>query len=184
MTTAAPPQFKRVPFNPAWVTESKLDLHAIYRRPRYVRGAYDEIVRATEGGVPAWDLTGPLPVRRHSDWAAKGYEYVTLADRGSLLLAAPGLRGMGHNPAEYDQHPEFGPWNPKLFEATQRQVDQDQYAALRALVQQYGSETVISIKRASEPAFELPAELRGIPPGGQVAEPEPEAAAVAKGSRK
>lgn len=176
MTTMTAPvrEFRRVPFNPDWLNQDKLDLKAIYRRPRYARTQFDDIVRVLEDGMPAWDLTGPLPVRRHNDWVAKGFEYLTLADRSSLNQVAGMLRAVGLNPADFDQHPEYGPWNPKLFLATQQRVDRDAHEELRRMVERFGSDAVVQIRRASEPAFELPADLQDIPAGGNApAAPEP-----------
>lgn len=162
-------EFKRVPFDPGWVSHEKLDLKAIYRRPRYVRGEYDEIMRASDAdtGLPAWDLTTPLPIRRHNDHIKKGFEYITLADRDSLGQASKSLRARNLNPAEYDQHPELGPWNPKLYMASAAQSDQSAYDELELLVRELGSEVVLAVRRTAEPAFELPEPLRGIAPRGQ-----------------
>lgn len=160
--------FKCVPLNPSWtIAGTKLDLKAIYRRPRRRVGEYDEIIQERgEDGLPLYDLTGPLPLRRHSDWAAKGYEYVTLADRDSLTKVAGSLRADGHNPAEFDQHPVLGPWNPKLYLATADKIDRAKVSKLRALVEKLGSEAVLDVRRATDPTFNLPPELQNIPPGG------------------
>src|SRR5919106_1444688 len=127
--------FKCVPFDSVWsIPGTKFDLKGIYRRPRRVVGAYDEITVATSAeGLPLWDLTGPFPIRRHSDWVAKGFEYVTLADLESLEKAAPSLRAKGLNVREYIQHPQLGPWNPKLYAATAEQGDRVAFAELLAL---------------------------------------------------
>src|SRR5689334_9256179 len=100
-------QLKLIPFNSAWVDHTKLDLKAIYRRPRYVKDEFDQDVRELgPDGLPLWDLTTPLPVKQHNKWVAKGFEYVTLADRDSLIEAyrkSTLLPARAH-PRDYDQH--------------------------------------------------------------------------------
>lgn len=136
------PVFKCVPLDNAWtIPGTKLDLKAIYRRPARVVGEFDEVRQAVGAdGMPLYDITGPLPLRRHSDWLAKGYEYVTLADMKSLEDVAPSLRQRGLSPAEFLQHPVFGPWNPKLYLASQGKVDQEKFAQLVAHVRKVGVE--------------------------------------------
>lgn len=148
------PVFKCVPLDSRWIIAgTKLDLKAIYRRPRRVVGEYDEITLATTAdGLPAYDLTGPLPMRRHADWEAKGFEYVTLADQKSLNEAAPFLREQGLSPAEYVQHPT-GPWNPKLYMATAEDADRAAFAELRAMVDKFGIAAVEEIRKKPLPAL-------------------------------
>lgn len=158
--------FRRVPFDPAWtIAGTKYDLKAIYRRPQRTTDEFDRVVPAVNAqGIPMWDLTGPLPLRRHADWVAKGYEYVTLADMESLEKAAPGLRKRGLNPQEFIQHPQLGPWNPKMYLKVAHEADSAAYAELAALVAQFGAEAVIQIRRAVDPNFDLPQTLQPKPP--------------------
>jgi hypothetical protein len=165
--------FKAVPINPSWtVAGTKLDLKAIYRRPSRHVGEYDEIIQArSKDGLPLYDLTGPLPMRRHSDWIAKGYEYVTVvasphADDGCWPQVAAWLRHNDLTPSEFLQHPVFGTWNPKLYLDTAVHIDRARVDALRALVEKLGSQAVLDVKRSTDPSFTLPLELQNIPAGG------------------
>lgn len=175
-----PAVFKAVPFNDAWINHEKIDIHAIYRRPILDDMGEQKIV----DGVPQWDLTGGLPVRRHLDWRKKGFEYVTLADAKSLSnkLVIKGLIDAGYNPKDFImlQNRMVGatPWNPALYLACQQQIDRGQMDKLRELVEKLGSEAVTEIKRLDNPAFELPAYLRGIAPGGHVTVPATPATAA------
>src|SRR5688572_30283749 len=79
---------KLVPFNAQWITHDKIDVHAVYRRPRYKEDEYGEKTRELDkAGQPTWDLACGLPVKSHNTWLAKGFEYVTLSDRLSLQIA-------------------------------------------------------------------------------------------------
>lgn len=166
--------FKCVPFDPTWgVAGTKLDLKAMYRRPRRSLGEYDEVIHEKgDDGLPKWDLCGPLPLRRHSDWMAKGFEYVT-------VIAAPGVEGSGWSsvagslrarglePRDYLQHPNFGTWNPKLYLDSADKIDHERTDSLRAIVEKLGSEAVLEVRRSTDPAFTLPAHLQNIPAGGK-----------------
>lgn len=166
-TTAPGRVFKCVPLNTQWTLPgTKLDLKAIYRRPRRRVGEYDEIIQErAPDGLPLYDLTAGLPMRRHSDWIAKGFEYVTLADRESLEKVAAYLRADGLNPADFLQHPQLGPWNPKLYLATDEQADRVKLNALETMVEEFGSAAVLAISRKDNPNFALPAHLQGLGPG-------------------
>jgi hypothetical protein len=64
-----------VPFNPQWADSgSKLDLHAIYQRG---------------------DVIGTFPVRRHNDFARRGWTYITLATAVDASKVAGDLRALG-----------------------------------------------------------------------------------------
>lgn len=162
---------KLVPFNNVWVDHNKLDLKAIYRRPRWTKDEFDQDVQERgPDGLPLWDLTGPLPVKQHNKWLAKGFEYVTLADRDSLieahrkgtLVLGPGITSV----REYDQHQTGGPWNYKMYAAGQSRHDNAALLQLRENVQRWGSEAYQAIRRETDPTFTLPKELQGIEPGG------------------
>jgi hypothetical protein len=156
---------KLVPFNGTWINHDKIDLHAIYRRPRFVEDKYGEMQReVSKDGVPTWDLTGPLPVRQHNKWTAKGFEYITLANRESLYMAArTNTLPPGKTIQEYDQHQTGGPWNfRKYIEGEDAMMTLDA-AQLKADVEEYGSAAVEMISRRTNPAFVLPENLRNIP---------------------
>lgn len=154
---------KLVPFDDAWVTnDSKsFDLHAIYRRPRWTRNEWDEVVRVIdENGLPCWDLTSALPVRQHNKWRQKGFEYVTLANRESLAMAARGLRAKGLNPADFDQHPEQGPWNYKRFLEGQAEQYREDVAGIESDVERFGPDVAEEIRKRSDQSFVLPPKYR------------------------
>lgn len=162
---------KLIPFNNDWVTNNKLDLKAIYRRPRWTKDEFDQDVpELGPDGLPLWDLTTPLPIKQHNKWLSKGFEYITLADRDSLieahkkgtLLLAPGMTSI----REYDQHQSGGPWNAKMYMAGQSTQDNAALLALRENVQRWGSEAYQAIRRETDPKFTLPKSLQGIEPGG------------------
>ncbi len=160
---------KLVPFNAAWVTSDKIDLHAIYRRPRFVEDRYGDMKREYDSnGVPTWDLTGGLPVRQHTKWLAKGFEYVTLSNRASLVMAAKAgtIAGDWH---EYDQHQVGGPWNGQRYLDGQEAATTNDAAQLKADVYEFGSRAVEKIQQRHEPGFTLPPHLQGILPGGEKA---------------
>lgn len=169
---AQPAVFKAVPFDEAWIASDKIDVHAIYRRP-----ILDDLGEQAvdKNGVPQWDLTGGLPVRRHYDWRRKGFEYVTLADGESLAKVAPLLRKQGLNASDFimlrNRVVGATPWNPALYLASQQSVDRAQFDQLRTLVERLGSDVVLEVQRASNPGFQLPAHLRDIPPGGKAKAP-------------
>lgn len=154
-----------VPFNDAWVTHNLLDMKAIYRRPRFVMDAYGEWQREFKDGAPTWDLTGPLPIRSHNRWRAKGFEYVTLATHGSLVQAAKyGTLPEGRTVESYEPVRGNGPWNYKRYAegisvAATREAQQ-----LREDVHQFGSDVVELLRKRENPLFELPPELRDIKP--------------------
>lgn len=154
-----PKTFKAVPFNPKWIDHDKIDVRAIYRRP--VRDARGRAV--LKDGVPQWDLTGGLPVRRHHDWVKKGFEYVTLASGEDLVKAGV----VGPRDFIMDEF-EMSPWNPEMYLAMAHVVERQRTDALAEMVEQFGSDAVLAIRRADNPTFTLPEHLQGIPAGGKV----------------
>lgn len=161
---------KLVPFNPAWISHDKLDLKAMYRRPRFVADEFGEFSREYDpNGLPTWDIVGPLPVKQHTRWQTKGFEYITLADRASLVEAwRKGTLPPGEHARDYDQHQTGGPWNYRKFiDGANAQAAQDA-EHLKSLVERLGSEAVEAVKRSTEPGFVLPEALRGIKPKGKV----------------
>lgn len=166
-----PMVFKAIPFNAKWISHDKIDVKAIYRRPR--RDVLGRQVTDPETGLPAWDYTGGIPVRRHADWQRKGYEYITLESGADLTKEVVyQMRADGLNPAEFIMDPVArSPWNPALYLATAHLIEQREADTLTALVEQFGSDAVLEIQRASNPTFTLPARLQGIPPGGKAPAP-------------
>lgn len=171
------PTLKLVPFNEAWITNQKLDVKAIYRRPRFVKDEFDQDVLERDAeGVACYDLTTPLPVRSHNRWRAKGFEYVTLASRADLYEAAKkgtvvDDTGAPCNGRMYDQHQTGGPWNAKMYLAGQRLADSAALQKLRLDVERFGSDAVEVIRQQTDPTFTLPPHLRNIPAGGKVPDP-------------
>jgi len=164
-----------VPFNQMWVTHHKLDLKGIYRRPRFTANDMDEIVQVFEDGVPQWDIVGPLPIKQHNKFLAKGFEFITLADRTSLNTAAKfGTLPAGTSARDFDQHQTGGPWYYKLY--AQGQVTMDTAAAqqLRADVERFGADAVEELRRRDNPNFRLPPDLRSLgrpaPVAGEIPE--------------
>lgn len=162
---------KLVPFHDSWVTNYKLDLKAIYRRPQRATNEFDEVVQA-EGpdGLPLWDVTTPLRVLDHNKHLAKGFEYVTLASRDDLMKAAKA--GTVADWRQYDQHQTGGPWNAKMYAKGQQTADLADLELLKADVSKFGVEAVEAIRRRTDPAFRVPEALK---PGAK----KPKAEAVA-----
>lgn len=148
-----------VPFSHAWITHDKLDLKAVYRRPRWVEDHYGEMHREmTPDGLPAWDITGGLPVKHHNKHVAKGFEYVTLADRDSLLAAAAAKTIEG-DWRVYIQDPRTGgPWHYRKYVEGQVVADTAATQKLAELVAKYGPEMVQDLRRETEPGYVLPAQ--------------------------
>lgn len=108
-----------VPFNAGW-SDGKFDIRAIYTRPN--------------GDVMT------LPLRRHQQWTAKGFAYVTLADHDSL--AAVKLA----NPQQYcvglDGDGRQTPWIASIYLAEQKEKQAATDATTLALIEKHGIETV------------------------------------------
>jgi len=152
---------KLVPFNPQWIQNTKLDVKGIYRRPRWVKNDMDEDVPHFVDGVQQWDITTPLPVRQHNAWTAKGFQFITLADRLSLRAAyRAGTLPPGTTPATYDQHQTGGPWFYKLYAAGQQELDTAEAQQLAADIAQFGVEAVETLRRRTDPNFRVPPALR------------------------
>lgn len=159
-----PSAFKRVPFNPIWISHDKLDLKAIYRRPRWIEGKYGQMVQEVDAhGVPTWDLTAPLPVRHHNKWTARGFEYITLAKVGDLLAAGKYNALSGH-PREY-LNIGGEPWNAEFYLEVAVQEDRAAFLQMRDLVDRLGSQAVIDVQRMNNPHFMLPPSLMDKAPG-------------------
>lgn len=154
-----------VPFNAAWINHDKIDVHAIYERPRFKQDEYGEWEREIDkDGLQTWDLTGPLPVKSHNKYLAKGFRYVTLADAMSLMIAGQqGTVQLQENMTtwrEYMQHQTGGPWNYKKYAEGIRDSHTRDAEVLRADVLRFGAEAVEQIRRQTDATFVLPDELR------------------------
>jgi hypothetical protein len=167
----APPRpavepLKLVPFNATWINHDKIDIHGIYLRPRYKEDEFGERYREyDDDGQPTWDITGALPIKAHNKWIAKGFRYVTLADRDSLIKA--GIHGtIPGDWRKFDQHQTGGPWSYKKYLVGQQLVMDQEAEQLRKDVNQFGSRVVERIRRGMDPEFTLPEHLRDIKPGG------------------
>jgi hypothetical protein len=136
--------FQCVPLNPAWTVDTKLDMHAIYARPN-------------------GDLA-TLPLRRHHQWTAKGFSYVTLADAESFKIAVPFLSAHGYDPQAFvcgidgDGRPTC--WNVQAYLANQKVHQADAEAELKALIDKFGVEQVEQIKGIKVPDHLRPAPKR------------------------
>lgn len=151
---------KVVPFDPQWINHDKLDIKAMYRRPRWVVDQWGERQREYNAdGLPTWDIVGPLPIKKHNHWVAKGFEYITLANRDSLRKAAK-VNALAGSPRDYDQHATGGPWNYRLYAEGQLHTEQSESAKLRADVEKFGAEAVETIRQQTDPSFRLPPELK------------------------
>lgn len=152
---------KLVPFNPVWITHDKCDLHGIYRRPRYVRDEYDEEHREYDAnGLPTWDITGALPIKQHSKWEAKGFEFITLASRTDLEQAARTGTLREGSVREYAQNAQGGPWHYKKYIDGAQVIADESAKRLKDLVLRLGPEAAEQAMRVSDPTYVLPAALR------------------------
>lgn len=156
----------RMAFNPAWITSDKLDVKALYRRPAYDgRGQR----RLDAEGRPEWDITSALPVRRHNDWAAKGFEFLALATWEDVLACRASLEAAGVRVQELmDSYSAQGEPNRRgfLVAAYLAELAKDAtqaYGRLAELVKEHGSDAVLAIMQAQHPGYQLPEALRGIP---------------------
>lgn len=155
---------KLVPFNPAWINNDKIDVHAIYQRPRFKQDEYGEWYREyDENGMPTWDITSPLPVKSHTKWTMKGFRYVTLANRESLIIAARNGTLLGGTVRDYDQHQTGGPWNYRKFRESEQDTNVAELDALRADVARFGAEAVEALRQRTDPDFRLPDALKTPP---------------------
>jgi hypothetical protein len=136
-----------VPYYNQWSgSETKLDLKAVYRRPE------------PDGSVT---LAPQLPLRRHTDWTAKGFEYVTLSTLEELGQVAPFLRQQNLDPLTMrDCYDHKGNFKVDEYMRDQKQSGEEYLADLQAKVDKYGAETVTDMMRVHQPAFTLPASIK------------------------
>ncbi len=164
---------KLVPFNSAWISHDKVDIHAIYRRPRFVKDQYDEDQREYDAnGMPTWDLTGPLPIKQHNKWTMKGFEYVTLANRSSLVVAAKTGTLIGGSVRDFDQHQTGGPWNYRKYAEGQQDSNTAEFEQLKSDVMRFGADAVEELRKRQDPGFVLPPALRALGKAEPKSEPK------------
>lgn len=162
---------KTIPFNPGWANQTKEDFHAMYlRRKQDNWGApiFDE------HGMEQWDAVC-LPMRRHDDHEKKGFKYLTVAitsDDARWPKVAGWIRDQtGEDPFSYIQDRRSrSTFSVDVWASGQIAQQQDQLAQLKALVEKYGVDAVLDMKRMENPAYELPAAL--LATAGQAAEPK------------
>lgn len=132
--------FKCVPLNHAWTADTKLDIHAIYKRRN-------------------GDLM-TLPMRGHAKWMAKGFEYVTLADAESFKVAIPFIRSLGVDHREFicgiDGTGRDTCWDVEQYLANRGVETAAEDAEIKGLVEKYGVELVEQIKGTKVPAHLKP----------------------------
>jgi hypothetical protein len=159
------PPLKLVPFNSTWIDHDKIDIHAIYRRPRFTLDEYGEKVRELdpETKLPTWDLTGPLPIRQHNRWTnkEKGFEYVTLANREALVVAARyGTLPEGTTYADFNQHAQGGPWNYRRYRVGLKDAADNDSIRLRQDIDELGWQVVERVRQQVDPTFKIPDEFK------------------------
>jgi len=158
---------KLVPFNNAWISHDKIDIKAIYQRPRSKEDEYGEFIQILdENGEQSYDLTGPLPIKQHVKWSQKGFKYLTLASRDALMVAyatntlLDDNGNVTHDWQQYNQHSTHGPWNYKKY---LEGYQESKLAASQDLVNdiaEYGWELVEKLRRRSDPGFSVPDYLK------------------------
>lgn len=184
-----------VPFNSAWITHDKLDLHAVYKRPRFVQDEFGEFAREVDKvtGEPSWDLTGALPVRQHNKWEAKGFKYITLANTDSLIdavrsgtLLAPDGMSPTSDWQQYANGAARNPWNYKKYLEGTKGLEKAEADDLAADIAEFGWEAVEKIRRRKDPDFRIPERLKAKPaePEAVVAKPAEERTPVKIGREK
>jgi len=148
---------KCIPLRPEWTGSTAPDLRAIYRRRK--QDNYGTPILDADGREQ-WDTTGALPLRQHDKWAAKGFEYITLADEQSLGRVAGALRADGLDPQSFIQDRRArSPFSAEMWHADQRAAEDARLVQLRELVAKHGVEAVeamrgpipASIKDAAKP---------------------------------
>jgi hypothetical protein len=113
-----------VPLDHDWTgSEAKVDIKAIYRRPD------------PAGSV---SLTAPLPLRRHQQWAAKGFEYVSLATVEDINAVLGSIREKGHDPKRFQGSYDRGRFNQQAYVAHALKADEHKQAKLKALAEEHG----------------------------------------------
>lgn len=132
-----------VPFDASWTgSETKEDLKAWYRRPSVYGG---------------FSVIGPLPLRRHTDWQRKGYEYVTLGSSEDVVKILPQLRAKGVDTQALGQsYDHNGHFKLEAYLKAQRVKDDTYVADLQAKVDKFGYDAVAEMLRVGDPNFVMP----------------------------
>jgi len=130
------------PFSEKWTgSETKLDVSAWYRR------------KADKG----FAVVGPLPLRRHSDWSRKGFEYITLASAEDVSKVVGELQMRGVNLAELRKsYDHLGHFKMAEYLKGEQQKDDAYLVELQAKVDKFGVDTVTEMMRMSDPDFVMP----------------------------
>lgn len=139
--------------------ENSLDLKAVYRRRKQTNWGEPIL---DEQGREQWDLCPGLPLRRHMDYLGRGYQYITLADEQSLIDAKHVLAANNLDWREFaNQEPRSrSPFNPDLYVAEAKASVDKTESELQAMVDQYGYDAVLAIKRQADPGFQMPASVK------------------------
>lgn len=150
-----------VPLIDRWTgSETPFDMHAIYRRPG-----------------PGITLTTPLPLRRHRQWAAKGYTYVSLATTDDVNRGFRDLKEQGISPSRFEgSYRVDGRFDVEQYLAHAAGADAQALSTLQALVDRDGAEAVEEVMRATQPGWTLPAGIRRGPVAAQTASKAPRGA--------
>jgi hypothetical protein len=136
-----------VPLNQDWTgSEAKVDIKAIYRRPD------------ATGSV---SLTAPLPLRRHQQWLAKGFEYVSLASVDDINAVIGDIRSMGHDPRTFQGSYDRGRFHQAAYVAFALKTDEAKSAKLKALAEEHGPSVLRSMLEAQ--GTPIPAWLAEMP---------------------
>jgi hypothetical protein len=187
---------KLVPWEPTWLDNQSLDLHAVWRRP--ARDRDFQIMRDPDTGFVMWDVTTPAGIKNANRFRAKGMEYVTLATQEDVLLASrpeiadKGSLPLGH-PArcarlgvDFEDINDYirqrvrggGPWDVATYLQDEQIAREERLTRVKANVEKMGAEGAELFERQSDPGYVLPEALktppkrRGRPPKG-VEAPEP-----------
>lgn len=135
-----------VPFSEKWTgSETKLDLQAWYRRP------------AQKG----FSVVGPFPLRRHSDYTRKGYEYITLATAEDVSKVVGELQVRGVDLAALRRsYDHMGHFKMADYLKTEQQKDDAYLVELQAKVDKFGAEVVTEMMRVGDADFVMPAGIK------------------------
>ena len=139
-------------------SDNKLDLRAVYRRKKCDN--WGKPILDAEGREQ-WDVTGPLPLRRHGDYVRKGFEYITLADEQSLLDAAQPLSAAGIDWRQFanQERRTRSPFNPVLYADDTRSNRERELETLRDLIARIGPDAVLAVKRTEHAGWNFPPEI-------------------------
>jgi hypothetical protein len=152
---------------------TKLDLKAIYRRPRRTIGEYDEVIQERgPDGLPLFDIIGAAAVASAlatgRPRASSTSPSSSPAARATRLAVRRGLAARaGLNPSRLPAASAVRHLEPEALSGDGDHADIDKFSALRALVEQFGSDVVLAIQRRGRSTFTLPARCRTSRPAGR-----------------